>query len=510
MADKPNNLKERQPVIVVMGHVDHGKTSLLDYIRKANVAGREAGGITQAIGAYEIEHVSTGSTQAKKLTFIDTPGHEAFTKMRSRGADAADLAVLVVAAEEGVKPQTKEAIQILEQAKTPYVVALTKIDKPSADVDRVKNDLLANGVYLEGYGGSTSYQPVSSKTGEGVNELLDLLILAAELEELRYDPSLPAEGFILETRTNKNRGMEASLIVREGTLRRGDDIATPTAKGKAKMLENFLGKAANEVPAGAPALVVGLESLPQVGETFTTGEKAKTAQIKTAVAGAEMPTLKGDALNLILKAGDAGSLEVLSQILHALGAEQPLVLLAEGVGDVGENDVKLAVSGKALIVAFKSNVDKAARNLAQAQGTEVVSSDIVYDLIIAVEKKLKELQVAGPSGVLEILAVFNSAKLDKQVVGGRVVSGNFKKAPFQIMRFSPAPSSSQASDGRSEGAEGKGEGKIVGQGRVTNLQAQKKDTSSVPEGYECGVLAGASITIEKGDHLLVFDEEKKL
>jgi translation initiation factor IF-2 len=481
------NLIERQPVVVVMGHVDHGKTSLLDYIRKATVASREAGGITQAIGAYEIEH-KTSEGKVKKITFIDTPGHEAFTKMRSRGAQTADLAILVVAAEEGVKPQTKEAIQILEETKTPFVVAITKIDKPAADVDRVKNDLLANGVYLEGYGGSTSFQPVSSKSGDGVNELLDLISLAADLEELRYDPGASAEGFILETRTNKNRGIEATVIIKDGVLRRGDEFATRSVRGKAKILENFLGKAADELPAGAPALVVGLESLPQVGETFVTGESAKTLNAEraaSAVAVASPAEPKEGALNIVLKSSDAGSLEALSQILHAMSAEQPLKILSEGVGEVGEGDVKLASSGKALVIAFKSKTDKAAKNTAQAQAVEIIASDIIYDLIIAIETKLKGLQTAGPTGDLEILAVFNSAKLDKQVIGGKVAHGNFRKAAFQVKR---------------------GEA-IVGQGRVSNLQEQKKDTNSVPEGHECGLLAGASIMIEKGDHLLIFPEE---
>ncbi len=491
-AEQTNNLsakggsasggKERQPVVVVMGHVDHGKTSLLDYIRKTTVAAREAGGITQAVGAYEIEH-KTAEMQVKKITFIDTPGHEAFSKMRSRGADAADLAILVVAAEEGVKPQTKEAIRILTDTKTPFVVAITKIDKPAADVDKVKNDLTANNVFLEGYGGTVSFQPVSSKTGEGINELLDLLVLSADMEELRYDPAAPATGFVLETRTNKNRGMEATVIVRNGILRRGEDIATPTARGKVKILENFQGEAVPEIPAGAPALIVGLESLPQVGETFQTGKAAQDMILKSGAASAPEEKSKEGALNLILKSNDAGSLEVLSQILRAMSAEQPMKILSESVGEVGENDVKLAVSGHALVIAFKSKIDRAATNLAQAQGVEIVFSDIVYELVDAIDKKLKELQAAGPTGEMEVLAVFNSARADKQVVGGRVISGNFRKMPFQIKR---------------------GE-QIIGQGRVTNLQIQKQDTASVPEGKECGILAGASVIIEKGDHLLIFD-----
>lgn len=479
MAEVSNNLKERQPVVVVMGHVDHGKTSLLDYIRKANVASREAGGITQAVGAYEIEHAIEGKT--KKITFIDTPGHEAFSNMRSRGAHAADLAILVVAAEEGVKPQTKEAIEILNKTETPFVVAITKIDKPTADVERVKNDLTTNNVLLEGYGGSISFQPVSSKTGEGVNELLDLLILASSVEELTYDPASPAKGFVLETRTNKNRGMEASVIVQEGVLKRGDDIATPSARGKVKILENFLGKAAPEVPAGAPALIVGLEALPQVGEIFVSGGEAVQRVIKSK--GFVMDDLKSkdSSLAVILKSSDAGSLEVLSQIMRALNPEKPLKILDESVGEVNEGDVKLAVSGGGAIIAFKSKVDKAARALATAQEVTILSSDIIYELVTAIEGLMKSVSGPQVTGELEILAVFNSTKQDKQVVGGKVVSGDFKKAPFEVKRGET----------------------IVGQGRVTNLQQNKQDSASIPEGKEGGLLVGASVTIEKGDKLVI-------
>lgn len=504
MSGAKENLKERQPVVVVMGHVDHGKTSLLDYIRKANVASREAGGITQAVGAYEIEHPSTSSGQApeiKKITFIDTPGHEAFSNMRSRGAHAADLAILVVAAEEGVKPQTKEAIEILNKTETPFVVAITKVDKPSADIERVKNDLTANNVLLEGYGGSISYQPVSSKTGEGVNELLDLLLLAASMEELTYDPAAPAKGFVLETRTNKNRGMEASVIVQDGVLRRGDDIATPSAKGKVKILEDFLGKAAKDVPAGAPALIVGLETLPQVGEIFITGEEAVGQVLKSRAFAQDDLMVKNSSLAVILKASDAGSLEVLSQIMRALNPEKPLKIMDESVGEVSEGDVKLAVSGGGAIIAFKSKVDKAAKTLAIAQGVTILSSDIVYELVTAIEGLMKSVSGPQVTGELEVLAVFNSAKQDKQVVGGKVVSGIFKKTPFEIKRPAPAPSTAKATEDKETSA-GKGDA-IIGQGRVINLQVDKKDATQIIEGKEGGLLVGASVTIEKGDRLII-------
>jgi len=253
---KKENLKERPPVVVVMGHVDHGKTTLLDYVRKANVAAREAGGITQSVGAYEIVH------GGKKIIFIDTPGHEAFTAMRSRGAEVADLAILVVAADEGVKPQTKEAIDILLKSKTPFVVAVNKIDRTN-DLEKVKNDLTSAGVLLEGYGGQVSWHGVSAKTGEGVDELLDLVVLASSVERLTFDPTVPASGYILETRVDRKRGNEATLIIKNGVLRRGEEIRTATGGGKVKILEDFLGNQTAELEPSAPALTIGLEK--QIG-----------------------------------------------------------------------------------------------------------------------------------------------------------------------------------------------------------------------------------------------------
>jgi translation initiation factor IF-2 len=475
---------QRPPVVVVMGHVDHGKTTLLDFIRKANVADREAGGITQAVGAYEIKHKGADGKE-REITFIDTPGHEAFSSMRSRGAEVADLAILVVAADESVKPQTREAAKTLKDSKTPFVVAITKMDKPGADVEKVKNDLTAEEVLLEGYGGNISYQPLSAKSGEGVDELLDLILLAADLEGLEYDPKAPASGFILETRTNKNRGLEASVIVRNGILKRGENIATKTAKGKVKILENFLGKPVKELPAGSPALIVGLDILPQIGETFHAGkaaaEVAQTPMARPDVAPSAQPG-EPKGLRLILKAGDAGSLEALSGIMKALPAEEPTVIIAESVGDIGENDVKFAVSGGAIIVGFKSRVDKAAQGMAQAQQVRVLTSDIVYELVSAVEELIKEAATPPPTGELEVLAVFSQQKLDKQVIGGKVVAGVFRnRAQFTVKR----------------------DDEVLGLGHVNNLQEQKKDASQVAEGNECGLMVGAAVEIKAGDRLLI-------
>lgn len=475
------SLRERPPIVVVMGHVDHGKTTLLDYIRKTNVAGREAGGITQSIGAYEIEH------GGKRITFIDTPGHEAFSAMRSRGAAAADLAILVVAADEGLKPQTQEAIKILAVTKTPFIVALNKIDKPSANIEKVKNELAAAGVALEGYGGNVSYHAISAKTGEGVGELLDLILLATELENLTYDASLPATGYVLEAKLDKRRGIEVAVIIKNGTLAIGEPIGTVSARGKIKILEDFLGERREKLVPSAPALIIGFESLPQAGEEFQAGKgvaeltqairvrKEKNASQPTAEAGKPVTLL-------ILKASDAGSLEALSLVIRALPREdRELMILDESVGDITDNDVRNAVASKAMIIGFKNSVSKTAKNLSEIHGVPIVISEIIYELVKTVEDALSGKGVSDVAGELEVLAVFNKERKDKQVVGGRVLQGILRnREPFEILR------------GR----------EIVGIGRFVNLQTQKKDAHQVTEGNEAGLLAGADAFIEVGDHLI--------
>ncbi|MEK7193471.1 MAG: translation initiation factor IF-2 [Patescibacteria group bacterium] len=473
----------RSPIVVVMGHVDHGKTTLLDYIRKTTTAAREAGGITQSIGAYEIEHAG------RRITFIDTPGHEAFAKMRAAGAEVADLAILVVAADDGVKPQTKEAILTLEAAKTPFVVAINKTDKPGVDLDRVKNELTTAGVLLEGYGGQISYYGISAKTGEGVNDLLDLVLLSADVLGLTYDPTKPASGYILETKMDRQRGFETICIVRNGTLKSGDYIGTPSTKGKIKILENFREERVKELTPSAPALIIGLEKLPKVGEEFTTGpsEEAVTKITKSDISEAEKQiavpkeTPKGS-LKLIIKAVDAGSLEALSLIIRNLSIEPKPTVLGESVGDVSDGDVKMAIAMGAVIIGFKIRVSSGAKNLAEGQKVKIITSEIIYDLVKTIEEGLAKPEDLEFLGEVEILAVFNQARVDKQLVGGKVIKGTFRnKNPFEIYRGND----------------------IVGRGRLLNLQQQKKDVGQVGEGNECGIITNAEILIEKGDHLVM-------
>jgi len=520
---KSKNLRPRPPIVVVMGHVDHGKTTLLDYIRKTSVAAKEAGGITQSIGAYEIWHTpaqinadetrinadkisinqrsnqresapaegsSASLTAGRKITFIDTPGHEAFSKMRSRGADVADLAILVVAADEGVKPQTKEAIAILRDAEIPFIVAITKIDKPGADVNKVKNELTAAGVLLEGFGGNVSFHGVSSKTGEGVNDLIDLILLAADLEGLTFDARAPVSGYVLEARRDARRGIEANMVVKNGILAPGKEIYTATAGGKVKILEDFMGRPADALEPSAPARVIGFEKLPQVGEIFAEEQTlAKVAQALAHGDEKEKPNPKSGkaVLNLILKASDGGSLEALSEIVGAMGSEdKPLFVIGELVGDITDGDVKTAIATKSVIIGFKNKIEKGARNLAQAHDTKIITSDIVYDLVKAVQDFLSERGLPKTAGELEVLAVFSQTKPDKQLVGGRVSSGMFKaKAAFEVLR----------KDGDQE--------KTEGSGRILSLKEKKTPLTQAEAGKEIGLLVNSSVLIKVGDKLVI-------
>jgi translation initiation factor IF-2 len=474
---KNQNLIERPPIIAVLGHVDHGKTSLLDYIRKTNVASREAGGITQSIGAYEIIH------NGKKITFIDTPGHEAFIQMRSRGAQAADLAILVVAADDGVKPQTEESIKILNETNTPFVIAITKVDKPNANIEKTKNDLMTLGILLEGYGGKISWQAVSSKTGEGINELLDLILLTAELEELKYNPEAIGSGIILEAHQDSKRGITVTVIIKNGKVKRGDPISTETSFGKIKILEDFQGKPTTELYPSSPGRIIGFENLPKVGEEFICSLETKKVESKKTINLNQNQIEQTDkSLNLILKARDAGSLEALSQIIKNIKSNISIKIIDESIGDIFDNDAKLAEATNSKIIAFNSKIQKSAENLIRAKNIEVISSNIIYELTKNIEEKVKEIENPPVIGILEILAVFNNKNLDKQIVGGKVIFGSFKnKTKFEIERNN----------------------QIIGTGFTINLQSNKKDVVEVFENNEAGLLIKSQVAINPGDKLII-------
>ena len=489
---------KRPPIVVVMGHVDHGKTTLLDYVRKTNLAAKEAGQITQSIGAYEIKH------QDNKITFIDTPGHEAFSQMRERGSQIADIAILIVAADESVKQQTKEAYKIIKESKTPFVVAVNKIDKPNADLNRVKNDLAQESILLEGAGGDISWQAISAKTGEGVNELLDLILLVAEVEDLQCDTKSHGQGFILESHIDSRRGVVASIIVKEGNLKEGDEIATHNMQAKIRFMEDSAGKRIKAAEPSAPVLILGFPEVPTIGTEFIVGTstlfqkiagsiKAGHEEVKKIAHHLSSPLAKVDdinVINLILKANDSGSLEALSGVISALPLpeDHKLNIINQGVGDITDGDIKLAASTGALVLGFNIKISRAGESIMKSGGGEkvqVLTSSIIYELTKDFEDFLKKFKQAKILGDLEILAVFDKRSKSRQVIGGKVVEGEItNNSDCLIMR----------------------RGKDIDTGRIINLQRNKEDANKVEVGNECGLLINTETEIRAGDHLIINED----
>lgn len=493
------NIAVRPPIVVVMGHVDHGKTTLLDFIRKTKVAEKEAGGITQHVGAYEIE------VNGKKITFIDTPGHEAFSKMRSRGAKVADIAILVVAADEGVKEQTLEALSHIKEAEMPYIVAINKIDKPAADPNKLKGALAEHEVVVESWGGKIPSVEISAKQGTNVDQLLELILLMAEMEELKGDATKPAEGVIIESRLDPRKGHLATLLVKEGTLKIGDFLACGGAVAKIKNMNDFAGRAVAAASFSSPVAVSGFQEVPEVGAGCKAAENKKEAEkiaaeqkkeVKIISAAAVSGEKTAAVLNIVLKADVSGSLEALAGSFEQLAKKVgefgfALRVAKSGVGEIGESDVKFAESMKSpLIVGFKVKVSPTLQLMAQSAGVRIINSDIIYELLDIVKKEIEDLLPAEIKrvelGQLKILAVFGEEK-GKQIVGGRVAEGRIKKGAFvEVSR----------------------RGEKIGKGKVVQLQQQKKPAEEAREGTECGILFDGDIKIAENDVLAAFEEEK--
>lgn len=482
MPHSKNKLLPRPPIVVVMGHVDHGKTTLLDTIKKTQIAAREAGGITQAIGAYEIIH------NGKKITFIDTPGHEAFTHMRTRGAHVADLAILVVAADDGVQPQTKESIETLMRTKTPFVVAINKIDKTNADIEKTKASLMQHGVYLEGAGGTISWQKISAKQGTGIDDLLDLLLLAAELENFTYDPSANAKGIILESKLDKQRGIMATGIIKDGTLKTGKNIATKSACGRVKLIEDFLGKKALKLEPSAPVIIMGFESLPNIGEEFTSGDIELVVFDKYAAAVVAPSTMQksliketgNPELRLILKADVSGSLEAFAAIVKSIDQSTVNIrVMGESVGEISDNDIKAAESGNAIIMGFNAKVSKSAEQMAQIKKIRVITGNIIYKLVETIKEEIRAIEEPAPLGTAEIMATY-SKKGKKQVIGGKMTNGIIKNnVVLTITR----------------------NGETLGTGKLNSLQSSKRDVTQVEFPMEFGMALESGVDIQIGDIL---------
>ncbi len=498
------NLKvaSRPPVVVILGHVDHGKTSILDKIRQTKVAQKEAGGITQHIGAYQAE------INGKKITFLDTPGHEAFTAIRSRGAKVADVAVLVVAADEGIKPQTKEAIQIIKQAELPFVVALNKIDKDAANPQKIKQELAENEVMVEGYGGQVPIVEVSARTGEGMDHLLDLILLLAELEELTSPMETPANGVVIESHMDKRRGLVATLIVQSGELNVGDWVSAGIAIGKVKSLEDFLGKNIKLAIASEPCLTTGWESAAKVGQEFQVVPNRQDAEKISAIAaesapamlfatessGADIATNKKIA-NLIVKTDVQSSLEAIDQVLRTIKSEEVgYKVMNYGVGNITDADIKNASASNAGIVGFHVDIEDSAKNSAEREKIKFATYDIIYELVEGVRHIMSELlepEIKRVSlGKLKILALFKGADTKSQIVGGKITQGKaVRGATVDVIR----------------------NGTILMTGKLGQLQQSKEDVPEVKEGLEAGIrfdIMGTPVELKEGDILEVYEEER--
>lgn len=502
METTPHKVIPRPPVVTVMGHIDHGKSTLLDYIRKTKVTETEAGGITQHISAYEVEH-TTPAGDTRRITFLDTPGHEAFQHLRSRGSSAADLAILVVAADDGVKPQTLEALKAIEEAHIPYLVAISKIDKANADIDRAKNSLLEHGIYLEGLGGSVPFVPISSKTGEGIPALLDLLLLAADMEELTGDPALPAHGLVIESHCDPKRGISAVLVIKDGSLKTGQYVVAGSASAPLRILEDFRGKRISEATFSSPLMVVGFNDTPPVGATFHTVSDKKAAQAEIEVSRAESqaaseykqsPSMDGEngvfILPVVIKSDVVGSIEAIKHELHKHEDERTEIrVVSDGVGGVGETDVKAATgTTRAIVIGFNVPVDAAAEELAQRQGVEIARFSIIYELadwipqaIVARRPKVRGEKILAEAKVLKC---FSFAK-KQQTIGCRVETGTLSVGDrVRLVR----------------GADD------IGYGKVAVLKSGKSDVTHIESGNDCGALIDMSLDLEPhfNDHLIAF------
>ena len=491
----------RAPVVTVMGHVDHGKTSLLDYIRKAKVAAGEAGGITQHIGAYRVE------TARGVITFLDTPGHAAFTAMRSRGAQSTDVVILVVAADDGVMPQTVEAIQHAKAAGVPIVVAINKIDKPAADPERVKNELVQREVIPEEWGGDTQFIPVSAHTGEGIDSLLEAVLLQAEMLELRAPADIPAQGVVIESRLDKGRGAVASLLVQRGTLRRGDIVLAGLNYGRVRAMFDHTGHAITEAGPSVPVELLGLDGVPNAGDSFMVVPDERRARevaqfreqkqrqsrhgrqqsVNLENMFDNMGADEKKVLNIVLKADVRGSLEAIQSALAGLGNNEVEVrVVSGGVGGIAETDVNLAVTTSAVILGFNVRAEGAARKRAEQEGVEIRYYSIIYNLLD--EMKLALAGMLAPEtreeivGIAQVRDVFNSPKFG-QIAGCMVVEGIvYRNKPIRVLR----------------------DNVVIYQGQLESLRRFKDDASEVRAGMECGIGVKDYNDVKVGDQIEVY------
>ncbi|MFL5720773.1 MAG: translation initiation factor IF-2, partial [Chloroflexota bacterium] len=493
--DDPALLQPRAPIVTVMGHVDHGKTSLLDAIRTTEVAAGERGGITQHIGASEVTH------DGKRVVFLDTPGHEAFTAMRARGAKVTDIAVVVVAADDGVMPQTLEAISHAKAAKVPIIIAMNKIDKPDANADRVKTELTEAGIVVEEYGGDVPLVPVSAKTRIGLDELIEMILLVADLQELKANPKRDAVGTIVEAKLDKGRGPVATALVQTGTLKVGDIIVVGETFGRVRALENDMGNRVTKAGPSSAVVILGLSDVPMAGDILrvVADEKAARTMVETRKAASAAKSGEGSGratledlysqiqagqakeLRIILKADVSGSLGAITHALEQLDQDEiRLNVLLEGAGDITDNDIMLAAASNAIVVGFNTKITDTARRAAEAEGVDVRLYDIIYKLTDDVGAALKGLLepeiVEVIEGRAEVRQVIRVGK-NQVIAGSYVTDGRIVRGGARVWRS----------------------GKVIATDRIESLRRFRDDVREVQTNYECGIGLANFTDLEEGD-----------
>ncbi|KKQ15456.1 MAG: Translation initiation factor IF-2 [Candidatus Moranbacteria bacterium GW2011_GWE1_36_7] len=496
------NLRSRPAVVTILGHVDHGKTTLLDTIRKASVAAKEAGGITQHISAYQVKK------KGQLITFIDTPGHEAFSGMRERGVSIADIAVLVVAADDGVRPQTKEVIEYLKEKKIPTVVAINKIDKADANPQRVKQELADNGIIIEQWGGDVMATEISAKQNIGIEDLLENILLVAEVEDFKADDKRDGFAIVLESNLDPQKGPVATILVKTGTLKVGQDVTAGTAYGRIRKIEDFTGRNLLSAGPSTPVTVMGLNSTPNTNDVLQVVSGKSIARLKSKefsgglierkekVTSQKLMRImeedKIQKLNLILKSDVQGSLEAIEQIISTIKTDEVIINIIDSeVGNITESDIKTATPSQALVLGFNVEITPVAKRLAEASDVKIKTFKIIYELVEEVKKMVIEMLppeiVRTDLGMVNVLAIFKTGKRD-MIVGGRVTDGKIiKGAQIEIRR----------------------DGEIIGKGKLEQLQQDKKVTAEVGKGNECGIVFEGDTKIKEGDTLLAFTEEEK-
>lgn len=496
------NLHPRPPIVTILGHVDHGKTSLLDTIRKTSVAAKEAGGITQHISAYQVKKKN------QLITFIDTPGHEAFSGMRERGVSIADIAVLVVAADDGVRPQTKEVIEYLKDKKIPTVVAINKIDKPDANQQKVKQELADNGILIEQWGGEIMSANVSAKQNIGIDELLDDILLVAEVEDFKADDKRDGLAIVLESNLDPQKGPVATVLVKTGTLKVGQDVTAGKTYGRIRKIEDFTGKSLTSAGPSTPVTIMGLNGTPNTNDVLQVASGKSLARMKskefsegllgqkdklTSQKMMKMVEKEGvQKLNLILKADVQGSLEAIEQIVSAIKTDEVVInFVGTGVGNITESDIKTGAPSQAIVLGFNVETTPVAKRLAETSGVEIKTFKIIYELVEEIKKTIIGMLppeiVRTDLGTVNILAIFKTGKHD-MIIGGRVNDGKIiKGALIEIKRA----------------------GEIVGKGKIEGLQQNKNVTTEVGKGNECGITFEGNTKIKEGDTLIAYTEEEK-